>query len=236
MGRTARALRQRRLGRAVASRGRRSACRPAEIAMRRRRHTRRPLSTARPLRQRGPGRAVASRGRHGGACPSRRDPAKHRKWHTSGQHGARPPQGPVWGGAVASRGQHSACSSHRSHDALPATHTWAAQHAPSASAGWGGRSRRVGGTAPLSARASPAAIMIAMRPMRRRRHTHGRTACVLRQRRLGRAIASCWRHSTWSWGCPAAGLPRDRRRSGAAKRAPCRSAGGAGIGRMYCLE
>ncbi len=68
------------------------------------------------------------------------------------------------GRAVASRGRHRACSSRRDRDAPSAAHTWAARRAPSASAGWGGGSRRAGGTA----RARPAAIVT-----RRLRYTHG---------------------------------------------------------------
>jgi hypothetical protein len=68
------------------------------------------------------------------------------------------------GRAIASRGRLSARSSHRDRDAPPAANAWAARRAPSTSAGWGGRSRRAGGTA----RARPAAIAT-----RRRRHKHG---------------------------------------------------------------
>jgi hypothetical protein len=71
--------------------------------------------------------------------------------------------GPVRLRAAAAR-RHSACSSRRNRDALQAAHTWAARQAPSASAGWGGRSRRGGGTA----RARPAVIAT-----RCRRHTYG---------------------------------------------------------------
>jgi hypothetical protein len=89
------------------------------------------------------------------------------------------------GRAVASRGRHRACPSRRDRDAQPAAHTRAARRTQSASAGWGGRSRRAGGTArvvPPRSRCAAGGT-----------HT-GRTARALRQRRPWRAVASRGRH------------------------------------------
>jgi hypothetical protein len=118
------------------------------------------------------------------------------------------------GRAVTSRGRHSVCSSRRNRDAPAAAHTWAARRAPPASSDWGGRSRRLGGTAC----ASPAAIAT-----RHLRHTHGPHGAHLRQRRLGREVASRGLHRACS-------SRRDRdaqpaAHTWAAWRAPSASAG-----------
>ncbi len=158
MGRTARTLRQRLLGREVVFRGRRSAY-LAAIAMRSRQHTSGPHG-ARSLRQRLLGEAVGGR-------------------------------------AVASRGWHSPCSSHCDRKAPSAAHTLAvlALCASSASTGWGGRSRRAGGTA----RALPTALVT-----RRRRHTHG-PQC----RRTARtpSASACLRGPSYRSGCTAFDRP-----------------------------
>jgi hypothetical protein len=109
----------------------------------------------------------------------------HSRRHTHGPHGA----SAGWGRVVASRGWDSACLARRDRDAQPAAHTWPARRAPSASAGWGGRSRRAAGTARVVPPPSRCAAC----------GTHmDRTARALRQRRPWRAVASHGRHSA----CP----------------------------------
>jgi hypothetical protein len=81
--------------------------------------------------------------------------------HTIGPYGACPPPAPVGEGGRAARAAQRVLVVQ---GAAPKAHTWAARHALSASAGWGGWPRRAGG----SARARPAAIA-----MRRRRHSCG---------------------------------------------------------------
>ncbi len=125
------------------------------------------------------------------------------------------------------QGVHRACSSRHNQETPPAAHTWATGRAPSASAGWGGRSRaaqrvlvplrsrrsscgthmghRARGPPPAPAgeggRVARAAQRVLVPPRSRRAasgtHT-GRKARPPRQRLLGRAVASRGRHSACS--------------------------------------
>ncbi len=133
MGCTAGALSRRLLRRAVATRGRHSAC--SSPRSRCASGGTRVGRMARALRQRRQGRAVASRERHS-ARPSRRERDTQPAAHAWAAWRASPPL--ALAGAVASRGRYNACSSRRARDAPAAAHTWAARRAPSASVGWGG--------------------------------------------------------------------------------------------------
>jgi hypothetical protein len=187
MGCMAGALSRRLLRRAVASRGRRSVCSS------RRARDAPPAAHAWAARRARPPPAPAVGGgriaRVAQRPPSRRErdtpPAAHawaaRRARALGQR---------WlGRAVASRGRHSVCSSRRARDAPPAAHMWAARCTPRPAAarggGWGGRVARAAQRVLVPPRSRCAAG-----------GTHvGRTARALRQRRLGRGVASPGRHS-----------------------------------------
>jgi hypothetical protein len=128
IGRRARVLRQRRLGRVIVSSGRHSACssrrtRDAPPAAQGGTHTGR---TARALRQRRLGRAVALRGRHRSHCDCDEQPAAH-TWtaHPSASSG----RAGVVGRAVASRGRHSVFVPPRSRCAAGGTRMGRVAHA-----------------------------------------------------------------------------------------------------------
>jgi hypothetical protein len=132
LGRTARTLSQRpgRLGKAVASRGRHRAC-----SSRSDRDA--PAVAHSWAAQRAPSASTGWGGpscRTGGTEHARPAAiATRRLRHTHEPHGARPPPAPAEEGGCVAR--HRTCSSHSDRDAPALAHTWAAQPAPSASAG-----------------------------------------------------------------------------------------------------
>ncbi len=150
--------------------------RPAAIATRRRRHTHGPHGARPPPAPAGECRRIVLAAHHMLGPPRSRRAAAgthmggsalalHQRWKRSVRDRTASALRRRWlGRGVATHRRHSACPTRRDRDAPRAARTWAARRAPSVSAGWGGPSRRAGGTA----RACPVEIT-----MRRRLRTHG---------------------------------------------------------------